>query len=135
MLTARDVADIKSLDNAMKNEGANPRDVKIDLAKTLIEMYHSKEEANAAESEFLQVFSKKEVPDDMPIKQISGNPKLVDWAVSEGIFSSKKEMVRLIQQGAVSLDAQKIQDISYILTIKNEQVLKIGKRKFFKLKS
>lgn len=133
LLTSRDVEDIKSMENAMKNDGINPRDVKIDLAKTLIAMYHSKEEANAAESEFLQVFSKKEVPDDMPVKQISGNPKLVDWVVSEGVFSSKKEMVRLIQQGAVSLDGQKIQDISYVLTIKNEQILKIGKRKFFKL--
>ena len=133
LLTDKPTKDRESLEHDMKNGRLNPRDAKIELAKSLIARYHSAKQANDAETEFLQVFSKKELPDDMPIKKVAGSPKLVDWVVAEGIFSSKKEMVRLIQQGAVTLAGEKVSDISIILDISSETVLKIGKRKFFKL--
>ena len=118
---------------AMENNELNPRDAKIKLAKTLITMYHSKQSADLAEHEFIQIFSNKKQPSEMPVKTISGTPKLVDWVVNENIITSKKEMIRLIQQGAVSLNETKIDHHSFLLNITTEHILKIGKRKFFKL--
>ena len=79
------------------------------------------------------VFSKKDVPDDMPEKVIGQEVKLVDWAVNENVVASKKEMIRLIQQSAVSFDGEKVIDLHVVLDVKSSAVLKIGKRRFFKL--
>ena len=93
----------------------------------------AKEAAEAAYEHFQTVFAKKNIPDDMPEKKVASTIKLVDFVVSEHMLPSKKEMVRLIQQGAVSLDDKKITDIQYVLEVDQPRVLKIGKRRFFRL--
>ena len=133
LLTTKPTTERLEMEAAMKEGELNPRDAKIECAKTIISMYHSAEAATQAEQEFKNIFSKKENPSNMPKKVISGKPRLIDWVVAENICSSKKEMSRLIQQGAVSLDGKKVSDINFICDIKAESVLKMGKRTFFKL--
>ncbi len=133
LLTNKPVEEIKRIEEAMKAGAQNPRDIKVDLGKYIVEIFHTKEAAGVAYEHFQTVFAKKNIPDDMPEKKISNKTKLVDFVVNEHILPSKKEMVRLIQQGAVSLDDKKITDIQYILELTKSMVLKIGKRRFFRL--
>lgn len=133
LLTTTPTKERLEQENAIKNNELNPRDAKIKLAKTLITQFHSAKDADDAATEFTNIFSKKELPSDIPIESVSGTPKLIDWIVEKNILSSKKEMTRLIQQGAVSLNGEKITDSTTILSIQNDDILKIGKRKFFKL--
>ncbi len=133
LLTTTPTKERLEQENAIKNNELNPRDAKIKLAKTLITQFHSAKDADDAATEFANIFSKKELPSDIPIESVNGTPKLIDWIVEKNILSSKKEMTRLIQQGAVSLNGEKITDSGTILSIQNDDILKIGKRKFFKL--
>lgn len=125
--------EIKSMDTAMKN-GKNPRDMKHDLAWHLTRMYHSIEAANAARAEFEKVFVDKGIPDDMPEYLISENPaSLVTLIADSGLADSKAEAKRLMTQGGVTLNGEKISDIMANMTITSGDVLKVGKRKFIKL--
>jgi len=133
LLTDKSPQDIATIKAEMANQQLNPRDVKIELGQRIVTQFHSAAASQAALEHFKTVFAKKDIPDDMPQHVVPGSPKLVDWVVAEGILNSKKEMVRLIGQGAVTIDGKKITDIHYVLTIQSPCVLKIGKRRFFRL--
>lgn len=114
---------------------SNPRDAKIRLAKTLITWLHSAEAADAAEAEFIKVFSQKGIPDDMPEVQVStGAQKLAPVIVKAGLASSNSEAIRKIKEGAVSLNGQKLAptDFQKEFTFDQPTVLKLG-RKFARL--
>lgn len=111
-----------------------PRDAKHELAWHLVRRYHSKEDADKARDHFNQVFVKGGVPDDMDEYAVSPNERILDIMVAAGQVSSSGEAKRLIKQGGVSLDGEKITDIQAFPTFEGEAVLKIGKRKFLKLK-
>jgi tyrosyl-tRNA synthetase len=118
----------------LDEQNVNPRDIKRRLARTFIAMYHNEEEAIKAEEEFDKVFIKKEVPDD--ISEIKLNDKelsILDLILKVNFASSKGEAKRLVNQGGVSIDGNKISDLSEIIGITNGMVLKVGKRKFIKL--
>jgi len=111
----------------------NPRDAKIALAKHLITWLHNKEAADAAEAEFIKVFSKKEAPDEMPEINIGPGPhKIAALIVKAGLASSNSDAIRKIREGAVSLDGQKVSDIQKDYNITTPVVLKLG-RKFARL--
>ncbi|MDK2976190.1 MAG: tyrosyl-tRNA synthetase [Candidatus Marinimicrobia bacterium] len=114
--------------------GKNPRDAKHDLAWHLVRRYHSKEDADKARDHFNQVFVKGGVPDEMEEYTVSPNERIMDILVEAGQVSSSGEAKRLMKQGGVSLDGEKITDIQAVPLMKGEAVLKIGKRKFLKLK-
>lgn len=112
----------------------SPRDAKVLLAKTLVEMYHSRKAADAAEGEFVRVFSKREAPSDMPEVKIGRAQKtLMEILVVAEPNESKSELRRLVEQGAVKLNDEVKRDANEALYIHGGEVLKIGKRKFFKL--
>jgi tyrosyl-tRNA synthetase len=112
---------------------SNPRDAKIALAKQIITWLHNKEAADAAEAEFIKVFSKKEVPDEMPEINVGVGPhKIAPLIVKAGLASSNGDAIRKIREGAVSLDSQKVSDIQKEYNIDKPVVLKLG-RKFARL--
>jgi tyrosyl-tRNA synthetase len=118
----------------LNDENFNPRDIKRRLARTFVRMYHSEESAKKAEEEFDQVFIKKEVPDDIEEFKITGNEiGIIDLILKVKFASSKGEAKRLITQGGVSLNGDKISDPVTKLKIENGMILKVGKRKFIKL--
>ncbi len=122
---------IEEYERAMKEKRINPRNVKMELAHWITAFFHGKEVADKEKEEFIRVFSKKELPDEMPEVPFEKGEKLVDFLVRIGAVPSKSEAKRLIKQGAVRLEGEKITDIN--ATVEKPGVLKVGKRKFYRL--
>lgn len=117
---------------AMKNLELNPRDVKVDLGKTIVERFYSKEDAVQAYDHFQTLFKKKDVPDDIPEINIQTQTTIASLVMDSQLLPSKKELFRLISQGAVSLSDTKVTDGNALIT-ENESILKIGKRRLYKI--
>lgn len=115
-------------------DGENPMILKKQLGKELIKIYHNEKEAEKAEQGFIAVFSKNELPDDIELKQIgSSGMNIVDLIIGNDMAKSKSEARRLIEQGGVKVDGEKITDPNLILDLKEEKLLQVGKRKFLKV--
>ena len=115
----------------------NPRNIKRSLARKIVSMYHSNEAAVQAEEAFDKLFIKKEIPDD--IETVEYTPPSSAMPVLEllslwNLTPTKSEARRLIQQGGVTIDTIKITDVNSMFEFKQEHIIKIGKRKFLKIK-
>ncbi len=131
-----DVSDekISEVEKELADPTKNPRDSKMFLARELVKVYHSEEEARKAEENFIKTFQKKEgIPDDTETVRVEIGKLLADLLVEKQIVSSKTEFRRLIEAGAVKFveGEEKISDPNYKIE-KNLQ-LKIGKKKFIKI--
>jgi tyrosyl-tRNA synthetase len=113
--------------------GENPRDLKAEMARMVVARYHSEDAARDAEAEFAKVFAEGGVPDEIPEIAVAPGSKLVDVIADNDLASSKTDARRLIKQGAVSLDGEKVEDIEHSLFLDSPVVLKVGKRRFAKL--
>lgn len=116
---------------------SNPKEMKSKLAKIIIGNYYPASEADKAEAEFNKIFAEKGQPDEIPECIIRrgdpvGRPTLIDIMVQNNMASSKSEARRLIKQGGVSIDGEKISDENFELVGTNK-ILKVGKRRFLKL--
>jgi tyrosyl-tRNA synthetase len=128
---------LQEIKKTLENPETNPRNIKRELAKALVKMYHDQEAADQAEKEFDRIFIKKEIPDDIPEYSFESGEKeigIVDLIVQVKFASSKSEARRLVSQGGVSINGDKIDDINKIIALGIEQILKVGKRKFIKIK-
>jgi len=111
----------------------NPRDQKLLLAETIVETYHSKKEARAARKEFLRVFSKKETPEEMPQLEIKDNGlEIVDLLLIAGV-ESKSEARRLLSQKCIYITDELKASPTETLNLKKGDILRIGKRRFFRI--
>jgi tyrosyl-tRNA synthetase len=131
-----DVSDmeIETMALKMSRDGLNPRDFKIDLAKRLVCMFYTQDDADEAEEEFKRVFAKGLIPDDIREVVVShASVVLLQVLIEEDLVSSKKEGQRLMQSGAVTVDGEKILDFRYELFMEESHILKVGKRKFLKV--
>jgi len=114
----------------------NPRDLKRQLGRKLVEMYYDNEVSIQAQDEFDKIFIKKEIPEEIEELRLSTSEKeigIVDLILKVNFASSKGEARRLITQGGVSIDGNKIDDINSNIIIDKPITLKVGKRKFIKL--
>ena len=130
-----ELAEIK---NQLEDGKTNPRNLKRQLARTFVRMYYDELASKNAEDEFDKIFIKKDVPDEIPefnLSAFSGQINIMDLIVEVKFAPSKSEARRLVLQGGVSIDSKKINDINTSINIKNGQILKVGKRKFAKLKN
>ncbi len=128
--------ELKKIKIQLEDSSVNPRDLKRQLAKKLVEMYHDKNSAEEAEKEFDKIFIKKEIPDDIPVFKFENNTteiNILDLITKVNFAGSKGEARRLVSQGGVSIDGEKITNISTDIKITGSQILKVGKRKFIKL--
>jgi len=136
-----DLLSFKSTDeiNELKAEqakGKNPRDIKIELAKELIARFHDDQSANLAEENFINQFQKKNMPDD--IEEVSltlseSSIPLANLLKDCGMTSSTSEAIRMIKQGAVRIDEEKITDTKHIIPAGTSAIYQVGKRKFKKI--
>ena len=136
-----DLLSFKSTDeiNELKAEqakGKNPRDIKIELAKELIARFHDDQSANLAEENFINQFQKKNMPDD--IEEVSltlseSSIPLANLLKDCGMTSSTSEAIRMIKQGAVRIDEEKITDTKHIIPGGTSAIYQVGKRKFKKI--
>lgn len=127
------LAEIRKIKKKLE-DGKNPRDVKLKLASEIVKMYHSEKEAKFAQKEFEKVFSKREIPEDMPCFKIVKKPvKLAELLTGFKMVSSKTDARRLIEQGAVDVDGTAIFDREEELTPHKGMIIKVGKRKWAKI--
>ncbi len=126
---------LKEIKAQLEDAKVNPRDLKRELAKTLVKMYHSETAAKQAEEEFDKIFVKKEIPDELDEHKIAGKEEIgiVDLIVEVKFAPSKSEARRLVEQGGVSINGEKIEDINHSVQLNGEKILKVGKRKFIKI--
>jgi tyrosyl-tRNA synthetase len=116
--------------------GLNPRDTKIDLAKELIARFHNEQDAEAAHQDFIQRFQKNVIPDEMPEFEFvlpSEGLMIANILKDADLVNSTSDAMRMIKQGAVKLDGEKIDNIKHQFTQASQVVLQIGKRKFARI--
>lgn len=127
--------DIEKIEESIKSEEYNPRDAKLMLAHTITEKYHGKEIADKEKEEFLKTFSDKVFPEDAEVVNVNADKiniiELLNICFNNS--KSKADLKRLITQGGVILNEEKIENITDEVSIKSENQLKVGKRNFFKV--
>ncbi len=117
-------------------KSVNPRDLKMALAHAIVSRYHGDNAADAAKSQFIGVFSKRDqLPDDMHEIVLAGPTSVIDVMVDNRLAPSKSEARRMIKQGGVSLDGEKIDDMGAEISPDDGDVLRVGKRKFARIVS
>ncbi|MCK5816786.1 MAG: tyrosine--tRNA ligase [Candidatus Marinimicrobia bacterium] len=134
LVTNTSSEEIESFKKAME-AGENPRDIKHELAWRLVKRYHDTEAANRAKDYFQKVFVKKDVPDDIPEFTVpTGDVFITKLMLESGLCQSRGEAKRLIAQGGVSINGARVNSYLNPLEVKDGDILKVGKRKFIKLK-
>lgn len=113
----------------------HPMQIKKALARSIVSEYHSPTAAREAEEHFEKVVQRKELPDEMPVKSM-GQPRMQIYEIAAACASiSRAEARRLVTQGAVKLDGNKITDPATEIEIRpTEMTLQVGKRKYFKIR-
>lgn len=127
-------ADLEAIEKNLKG-GKNPRDEKIKIAEAVVALYRGEKAGRNAAEEFIKVFSKKEIPAEMPEISASKNKmNVLDLLSLTECFSSKSEAKRVVEQKGAELDGKVLTDWKEEAEFKNGAVLKIGKKRFFKIK-
>ena len=123
---------------ALKTEmqaGKNPRDIKFLLCEEIITRFHDKASADAAKADFIQRFQKNAMPDEMPEFTVSLDEGLAiaNLAKAAGVCQSTSEAMRMVKQGAVKINGEKVSDPKLVVQSAEDFVLQVGKRKFVKV--
>ncbi len=132
-LTLEEIAEVK----AELDGGANPRDLKMRLGREIVALYHDEEAANSAEKEFVNVFRNKQLPEDIPEK-IFANAQwgILDLLLDGELVSSKSDARRMVDQGAVKIDGEKVGSIEDEVTLSEKsKLIQVGKRRFLLAKT
>lgn len=136
LLSFRPLEEVAALKQQVA-EGANPRDIKILLAKEIIARFHDEAAAEAAHQDFIQRFSKNALPDEIPELTISCEGQsmpIANLLKEAGLVDSTSEAIRMIKQGAVKLNGeQKIDDTKLEIAKGSSEIYQVGKRKFAKI--
>ena len=131
LLSFRSLGEITGLRQQVE-EGLNPRDAKFQLGTELVARFHSDDSAERALRNFVERFQKGTVPSDIPVCVIYSNDSLpIANALKEaGLVASTSEGIRMIKQGAVRLNGERLEDRGLVLTKGSDIVCQVGKRKF-----
>jgi len=137
LLTDTPEDELKKIKKDLEKKEVNPMSWKKKLGKEIVTMYHSANEATEAQMMFERVFSKKELPENIPIKELTFSEKEV-WipyvCTAIGITPSGSQAVRLIEQGGLYIDNQRITDVNQKIPVDGkERLFKAGKRTFYKI--
>lgn len=132
--------EIEAIKQDLASGKAHPMQAKKRLAREIVSIYHSPEAGAEAQAEFERVFSSREVPQDMPDVTLTaadledGSIRLIKLLTTAGLAPSSSEARRLIQSGAVSIDGDKLTDMMGSVTVRDGQVLRVGKLKYARLR-
>lgn len=135
LLSFRALTEIDELKSQVK-DGANPRDIKIELAKEIIARFHSVEDAERAHQDFIQRFQKNAIPDEMPEYNFELGEDGIGIAAllkQANMVSSTSDAMRMIKQNAVKIDGDKVTDTKLKLMQTSTSVYQVGKRKFARI--
>lgn len=133
LLTDVDDEKIKEVEANLKDKNVNPRDIKMDLAREILSLYHTEEEVEQAEERFKMIFQMGQKPKDMDTVNVSKEDfDLISTVVDKGLVSSKSEFRRLLLQGGIKINDKKI-TMEKDLPKEGEIVVQVGKKKFMKI--
>lgn len=139
LVTTVSLEELQDIKNGLAQGGIHPRDLKMRLAREIVSLYHGEDGAAQAEAEFKRVFQQRKLPSDMPVINLNES-QLVDdkiWLpkllVEAKLVSSTSEGKRLIVQGAVRVEGERVTDPDAEITIIRELVVQVGRRKFAKI--
>jgi tyrosyl-tRNA synthetase len=139
LLTAVPLDEIKEIAEGLQSDTLHPRDVKMRLAREIVTIYHGKDAALQAEEEFKRVFQQHDLPEDIPTFEVPEDfwedglvwlPRILQQS---GMCASTSEARRLIQQGAVRVDGERVNDPNLKIKPAPGMVIKAGKRKFIRI--
>lgn len=136
LLSSKSLDEISALKKDVEKGKVHPKDAKENLAKEIIARYHSRKDADEAAKEFEKIFSKKELPTDIPetgVKAKGAEILLVDLLKDISMVDSKGEARRMINQGGVYINDKRVGDINCSLKCAGAYIIKVGKRKFRKV--
>ena len=129
----RDPSEVEAASKRLNDPSVNPMEVKRELARNVVQLFFDEETAHKAEAHFNTVVVGKGIPDEIPVYELDSEDLIVNVIFSSGLLKSKGEARRMIKQGAVRLDDKKIDDIQASISPGDEQILKVGKRRFLKV--
>lgn len=134
LLSFRPAHEINALRVAI-NEGRNPRDVKFELAQELVARFYDAAAASSAQEHFVARFQKNEAPENLELRTLESdaNMGIAHLLKQAKLVSSTSDAIRMIQQGAVKIDGEKIENPKLIIPFNEEHVYQVGKRKFLKV--
>lgn len=136
LLSFRSMSEIESFQQQV-GDGANPRDIKFMLAEEIITRFHSTRDAESAKQDFIARFARGAMPDDMPETTLTLDQEDIGIAAvlkQAGLTSSTSESFRMIQQGAVKIDGEKVTDKALSINKGAVFVAQVGKRKFARIR-
>ncbi|MCK8517169.1 tyrosine--tRNA ligase [Methylonatrum kenyense] len=131
LLSFRPLAEVRNLRDAAA-EGANPRDIKFELAEELITRFHGAEAATQARERFIARFRQGALPEDLPERDVvaeGGTIPLSTLLRLGGLVDSTSEGIRMLKQGAVRIDGEKVDDQGRVIAAGTEAVVQVGKRR------
>jgi len=131
--------EVEEIMESVREGSMHPRDAKMKLAREIISLYYGADETKKAERHFMQVFQQQGLPDDIPEVKFNReewpeSPDLVKVLVKSGAAASNSEARRLLQQGGVRVDGERVNDINATVNGKKELLLQVGKRRFLKVR-
>jgi len=132
LLSLRSETDLRAL-RSQAEEGRNPRDIKLELAQELTARFHGSQAAEAAQQDFLARFQRGAMPEDMPEVRIvleGGGMPIANMLKQAGLVGSTSEGLRMIGQGAVKLDGERVEDKALVLSDEGQIVAQVGKRRW-----
>ena len=134
LLTNLSENELTKVESELKDPSKNPRDIKVELAKNIITIYHDKRSAEKAEEEFNKIFRDKKKPTDIKECKIKSKKlKVVDILVETKLANSKGNARRLVEQGGVRIDDTVQKDFEKEIEIENGMIVQVGKRRFVKI--
>lgn len=136
LLSFKTLADIQQWQKSV-TEGANPRDIKVTFAQEIVARFHSHTAAVQAYEQFVARFQQKEIPDDLPDLAVTTTTETIPIAhllKETGLVPSTSEALRMIQQGGVKIDGEKINDRHLQVPVGSTHIYQVGKRKFARVK-
>jgi tyrosyl-tRNA synthetase len=124
--------EVDEIDAAMKAD-MNPRDAKMRLAAEIVTMYHGAEAATSAQNDFVNVFKKGGLPEDMPEFEASGDYNIIDLLKLCGLIETKSDGRRAVEQGGVKINEEKVESVNALIHAEKGMILQVGKRRFAKI--
>ncbi|MBT3479651.1 MAG: tyrosine--tRNA ligase, partial [Candidatus Marinimicrobia bacterium] len=128
-----DTETVLKVHQQLEDPSINPRDIKRELARAIVALYHGNDAALSAEQYFDRVVVNKDIPDEMDEVVLKEDELLIEIITAEGLTKSKGDARRMLKQGAVRVEGEKISDMNHMLFKRKEVVIKVGKRRFLRV--
>jgi len=129
-------AELEETRHELAQGTVNPRDVKMRLAHDIVRQFHGEKAAREAEAEFVRVFQQRELPSEIPVYECKDDQPIaiIKLLVGAGLAKSTSEARRLITQGGVRVNDEKVQDISAVIEPRDGTIVRVGRRRFVEIK-